>query len=192
MRFAEFGKVHRYEPSGALHGLMRVRAFTQDDAHVFVTEEQITADRVAVTRLILDIYRDFGFDEVRSSSPTGRAKRVGADEVWDRAEAALKAASRAAGIEYTPQSGRGRLLRPEARIRAARCHRPRLAVRHAAGGSEHARPPGRALHRRAQPEARAGHAASGDFRLAGAFFRASCSSTTPAGCPPGSRRCRRW
>ena len=65
LRFAEFGKVHRYEPSGALHGLMRVRAFTQDDAHIFITPDQITAESVAVTRLILDIYKDFGFDDVR-------------------------------------------------------------------------------------------------------------------------------
>ena len=77
VRYAEFGKVHRYEPSGALHGLMRVRAFTQDDAHIFVTEEQITAEAVASTRLILDIYKDFGFDDVRIKFSDRPAKRVG-------------------------------------------------------------------------------------------------------------------
>ena len=113
MRFAEFGKVHRYEPSGALHGLMRVRAFTQDDAHVFVTEEQITAEAVAITRLILDIYRDFGFEDVAIKFADRPAKRVGADAVWDRAEAALKAASDAAGIEYTLNPGEGAFYGPK-------------------------------------------------------------------------------
>ncbi len=113
VRYAEFGKVHRYEPSGALHGLMRVRAFTQDDAHIFVTEEQITAESVAVTRLILDIYRDFGFDDVRIKFSDRPAKRVGSDEVWDRAEAALKEAARAAGIEYMLNPGEGAFYGPK-------------------------------------------------------------------------------
>ena len=107
VRFAEFGKVHRFEPSGALHGLMRVRAFTQDDAHVFVTEDQITTESVAITRLILDIYRDFGFEDVRIKYADRPEKRVGGDEIWDRAVAALKAASNAAGIEYTLNKGEG-------------------------------------------------------------------------------------
>jgi threonyl-tRNA synthetase len=81
VRLAEFGKVHRYEPSGALHGLMRVRAFTQDDAHIFLTEDQITEEAVHVTRLILDIYRDFGFDDVRIKFADRPPKRVGSDEV---------------------------------------------------------------------------------------------------------------
>jgi threonyl-tRNA synthetase len=113
VRLAEFGKVHRYEPSGALHGLMRVRAFTQDDAHVFVTEEQITAEAVAVTQLILDIYRDFGFDDVKIKYADRPAQRVGADDVWDRAEEALKAASRAAGIEYALNPGEGAFYGPK-------------------------------------------------------------------------------
>src|SRR6202047_414714 len=107
VRFAEFGKVHRYEPSGALHGLMRVRAFTQDDGHCFVTEEQISAECVAITRLILDIYRDFGFDDVRIKFADRPPKRVGSDEVWEIAEKALIAASQAAGIEYTLNPGEG-------------------------------------------------------------------------------------
>ena len=113
IRFAEFGKVHRYEPSGALHGLMRVRAFTQDDAHIFITENQITNESVAVTRLILDIYRDFGFDDVRIKFSDRPAKRVGSDEVWDKAEAALKAAAAAAGIEYTLNPGEGAFYGPK-------------------------------------------------------------------------------
>jgi len=113
VRFAEFGKVHRYEPSGALHGLMRVRAFTQDDGHVFVTADQITAESVAITRLILDIYRDFGFEEVAIKYADRPPKRVGDDAIWDRAEAALKAASKAAGIEYTLNAGEGAFYGPK-------------------------------------------------------------------------------
>jgi threonyl-tRNA synthetase len=113
VRLAEFGKVHRYEPSGALHGLMRVRAFTQDDGHVFVTEDQITEEAVAITRLILDIYRDFGFEEVAIKFADRPPKRVGSDEIWDRAEAALKAASGAAGIDYTLNKGEGAFYGPK-------------------------------------------------------------------------------
>jgi len=113
IRYAEFGKVHRFEPSGALHGLMRVRAFTQDDAHVFLTEQQITSESVAITRLILDIYKGFGFDDVRIKFSDRPAKRVGADEVWDRAEAALKQAAGAAGIEYTLNPGEGAFYGPK-------------------------------------------------------------------------------
>ena len=113
IRFAEFGKVHRYEPSGALHGLMRVRAFTQDDAHIFVTPEQITAESVASTQLILGIYRDFGFDEVAIKFSDRPAKRIGNDAVWDQAEAALKQAARAAGIEYTLNPGEGAFYGPK-------------------------------------------------------------------------------
>ncbi len=113
VRYAEFGKVHRYEPSGALHGLMRVRAFTQDDAHVFVTEEQITAESVAITRLILDIYKDFGFDEVRIKFSDRPDKRVGADETWDKAEHALREAARAAGIDYTLNRAEGAFYGPK-------------------------------------------------------------------------------
>jgi len=113
IRLAEFGKVHRYEPSGALHGLMRVRAFTQDDAHVFCTEDQITEESVAITRLLLDIYKDFGFEDVRVKFADRPPKRVGEDAVWDRAEAALKAATAAAGIEYTLNPGEGAFYGPK-------------------------------------------------------------------------------
>jgi threonyl-tRNA synthetase len=113
IRLAEFGKVHRYEPSGALHGLMRVRAFTQDDAHIFVTPGQITAESVASTQLILGIYRDFGFDEVAIKFSDRPAKRIGSDAVWDQAEAALKQAARAAGIDYTLNPGEGAFYGPK-------------------------------------------------------------------------------
>ena len=113
LRLAEFGKVHRYEPSGALHGLMRVRAFTQDDGHVFITEDQITSEAVAITRLILDIYRDFGFEDVAIKYADRPPRRVGNDDIWDRAETALKAASAAAGIEYTLNKGEGAFYGPK-------------------------------------------------------------------------------
>ena len=113
LRLAEFGKVHRYEPSGALHGLMRVRAFTQDDAHIFCTPQQITAESVAVTELILSIYRDFGFTEVRIKFSDRPAKRVGSDEVWDASEAALLKAAEAAGIETTRNPGEGAFYGPK-------------------------------------------------------------------------------
>jgi len=104
VRLAEFGKVHRYEPSGALHGLMRVRASPRTTARL-ITEDQITSESVAITQLILDIYRDFGFETYASSTPTP-AQAVGSDDIWDRAEAALQGASSAAGIEYTVNKGR--------------------------------------------------------------------------------------
>jgi len=113
VRLAEFGKVHRYEPSGALHGLMRVRAFTQDDGHAFVTPEQITDECVAITKLILDIYRDFGFEEVTIKYADRPARRVGDDAIWDRSEAALRTASEAAGIQYTLNQGEGAFYGPK-------------------------------------------------------------------------------
>ena len=85
LRLAEFGTVHRYEPSGALHGLMRVRGFTQDDAHVFCTEEQMAEECMKINDLILSIYKDFGFDEIVVKLSTRPEKRVGTDEAWDHA-----------------------------------------------------------------------------------------------------------
>jgi threonyl-tRNA synthetase len=113
LRLCEFGLVHRYEPSGALHGLMRVRAFTQDDAHIFCTPDQITEESVKVTELILSIYRDFGFEDVRIKFSDRPAKRVGSDEIWDKAEAALRLASEAAGIETTLNRGEGAFYGPK-------------------------------------------------------------------------------
>lgn len=112
-RLAEFGKVHRYEPSGALHGMLRVRAFTQDDAHIFCTPEQITAETIAVCDLILGIYRDFGFDDVRIKFADRPEVRVGEDAVWDQAEAALKAALDSSGLDYSYNPGEGAFYGPK-------------------------------------------------------------------------------
>jgi threonyl-tRNA synthetase len=113
IRFAEFGKVHRYEPSGALHGLMRVRAFTQDDAHIFIPAEKITEESVAVIRLLMSIYQDVGFDEVRIKFADRPPKRVGSDESWDASEKALRDAASAAGLEYDYNPGEGAFYGPK-------------------------------------------------------------------------------
>ena len=112
-KIAEFGKVHRYEPSGALHGLMRVRAFTQDDAHIFVTEQQIAQEVLAVNDLILSIYADFGFDDVRIKFSDRPDKRIGDDAVWDKAEAALMQALEASGRPWTLNKGEGAFYGPK-------------------------------------------------------------------------------
>jgi len=112
-RLAEFGKCHRYEPSGALHGMMRVRAFTQDDAHIFCTPEQITEESIAVCDLILDIYRCFGFDDVRIKFADRPDVRVGEDAVWDQAEAALLKALEVAKLDYTHNPGEGAFYGPK-------------------------------------------------------------------------------
>jgi threonyl-tRNA synthetase len=112
-KLAEFGKVHRFEPSGALHGLMRVRAFTQDDAHVFVTEAQIAAEALAMNDLILSIYQDFGFADVTIKFSDRPDKRIGEDAVWDKAEAALMAALKASGRPWTLNKGEGAFYGPK-------------------------------------------------------------------------------
>jgi threonyl-tRNA synthetase len=112
-RLAEFGKVHRYEPSGALHGMLRVRAFTQDDAHIFCTPEQITEESIAVCNLVLDIYRNFGFSDVRIKFADRPEVRVGEDDVWDQAEAALLKALETSGLAYTHNPGEGAFYGPK-------------------------------------------------------------------------------
>ncbi|MGH6945637.1 MAG: threonine--tRNA ligase [Geminicoccaceae bacterium] len=113
LRIAEFGSCHRNEPSGALHGLMRVRAFTQDDAHIFCTTEQITSETIAFCDLLLSVYRDFGFDEVRINFADRPPVRAGSDEVWDRAEQALWQATEAAGLETRLNRGEGAFYGPK-------------------------------------------------------------------------------
>jgi threonyl-tRNA synthetase len=113
MKIAEFGKVHRFEPSGALHGLMRVRAFTQDDAHVFITEAQIAAEVLAMNDLILSIYEDFGFSDVVIKFSDRPDKRIGDDAVWDKAEGALMAALKASGRPWSLNKGEGAFYGPK-------------------------------------------------------------------------------
>ena len=113
LKISEFGKVHRYEPSGALHGLMRVRAFTQDDAHIFCTEEQITEESLKVTNLILDIYKFFGFHDVKLKFSDRPEKRVGDDAIWDKSEKALLDAIKASGLKYEINKGEGAFYGPK-------------------------------------------------------------------------------
>src|SRR5579864_2197224 len=113
LKIAEFGKVHRFEPSGALHGLMRVRAFTQDDAHIFITEQQITEESLKVNNQILSIYEDFGFPDVRIKFSDRPEKRIGDDAVWDKAEAALMNALQASGRPWTLNKGEGAFYGPK-------------------------------------------------------------------------------
>jgi threonyl-tRNA synthetase len=113
LRMAEFGKVHRYEPSGALHGLMRVRHFTQDDAHIFCTEEQMAQECKDVVALVLDIYKDFGFDNVHIKLSTRPENRIGSDETWDILEQSLAGALENMGLPYTLFPGEGAFYGPK-------------------------------------------------------------------------------
>ena len=113
LKLSEFGKVHRYEPSGALHGLLRVRAFTQDDAHIFCTEDQITDECLSVTKLILEIYKDLGFENVLLKYSDRPEKRVGDDTIWDKSEAALLDAIKQAKIKYEINKGEGAFYGPK-------------------------------------------------------------------------------
>ena len=113
LRLAEFGSCHRNEPSGALHGIMRVRGFTQDDAHIFCTEDQVTNESIEICQLLLSVYRDFGFDDVEIKFADRPPQRVGSDTVWDRAEHDLKAAVELAGLPYTYNPGEGAFYGPK-------------------------------------------------------------------------------
>ena len=113
LRMAEFGKVHRYEPSGALHGLMRVRHFTQDDAHIYCTEQQMEQECIDVVALVLDIYKDFGFEDVVIKLSTRPENRIGSDEVWDKLEAALSNALEVMRLDYVLYPGEGAFYGPK-------------------------------------------------------------------------------
>lgn len=113
LRLAEFGACHRNEPSGALHGIMRVRGFTQDDAHIFCTEEQMQSESAAFIKLTRQVYRDFGFDDIELKLSTRPEQRIGSDDQWDRAEKALEEALKEAGLEYELQPGEGAFYGPK-------------------------------------------------------------------------------
>ena len=171
LRIAEFGSCHRNEPSGSLHGLMRVRAFTQDDAHIFCTEDQINAETVAFCDLLMSVYKDFGFEEVQRQvlGPPGQAR--GQRRHLGQGRGGPQVGRRNRGPRIHAESGRGRLLRPQARIRAAGRHWPGLAMRHPAGRFRAAGAPGRRVRRRGRCRAPAGHAPPGHPGLHGAFPR---------------------
>ena len=191
LKIAEFGKVHRFEPSGALHGLMRVRAFTQDDAHVFITEQQIAAEVLAMNDLILAIYEDFGFPDVRIKFSDRPEKRIGDDAVWDKAEHALMQALEASGRPWTLNKGEGAFYGPKLEY----------VLRDAIGrdwqcGTDPGRPqPSRTarriLHRRTFQQGDACNASPCHVRLAGTLHRHPDRALSPAISHCGSRPCRR-
>jgi threonyl-tRNA synthetase len=113
LRYGEFGSCHRNEPSGGLHGLMRVRGFVQDDGHIFCTEDQIESEVTAFNALVLKVYKDFGFHDVAVKLALRPDSRVGSDEVWDKSEAALRAGLRASGLEWTELPGEGAFYGPK-------------------------------------------------------------------------------
>ena len=123
LRMAEFGKVHRYEPSGVLHGLMRVRHFTQDDAHIYCTEAQMEQECIDVVALVLDIYKDFGFDDVVIKLSTRPSKRIGSDETWDKLEKALSNALDVMKLDYVLYPGEGAFYGPKRNKRPVMLHR---------------------------------------------------------------------
>jgi threonyl-tRNA synthetase len=113
LRMAEFGSCHRYEPSGALHGIMRVRAFVQDDAHIFCMPDQITAETKSFCALLLECYRELGFEDVRVKLSTRPDERIGSDAIWQQSEDALEEASKEAGLNYTINPGEGAFYGPK-------------------------------------------------------------------------------
>ncbi len=169
LRYGEFGQCHRNEASGALHGLMRVRGFTQDDGHIFCTEDQILAECVAFTTQLQKVYADFGFGEILYKVATRPAQRIGSDESWEKAEHALMESLRTLGRGVRNLAGRRRLLWSQDRVPPEGCDWPYLAVRHDAGGLFDARPARCRVRRRGQHAAGAGSAAPGDRGVAGAF-----------------------
>ena len=155
IRYSEAGLVHRHEPSGTLHGLLRVRHITQDDAHIFCTEEQVPEEIQRCLDFGFAIYDTFGF-EPRLELSTRPEKRVGSEEMWDRAEAGLERALVDKGLEYRAQPRRRRVLRAEDRPPHDRLDRPRMAARHRAARLLHAGAVRPDLHRRRQRRAPAG------------------------------------
>jgi threonyl-tRNA synthetase len=165
MRLAEFGKCHRNELAGTMHGLMRVRGFVQDDAHIFCTEDQIASEVRDFCTLVRDIYADFGFQIAKVKFSTRPEKRIGSDELWDKAEQALSEATAAAGLETILNPGEGAFLRSQTGVRAQGLLGPRLAVRNHPGGFQSSHPSGRHLCGPGQPEASSRHVASRGTRF---------------------------
>ena len=171
LRYGEFGQCHRNEPTGGLHGIMRVRGFTQDDGHIFCTEDMILDECVAYTALLQKVYADFGFTDIIYKIATRPEARIGSDEVWDKAEHALIESLKRSGVRLRGLAGRGCLLRPEDRIHAEGRHRPPVAVRHDAGRLLDGRAAGRRVRGRGQQPPPPGDAAPGHRRQPGAIHR---------------------
>ena len=190
IRYSEQGLVHRHEPSGTLHGLLRVRHITQDDAHIFATEEQIEEEVIRCLDFGFAIYDRFGF-EPRLELSTRPEKRIGSEDMWDRAEAALQRALENHNLDVRAQRGRRRVLRPEDRPPHDRRDRPLVAARHRPARLRDAGALRPHLHRRRQRRAPAGDDPPRADGLLRALHRHARSSTTRASSRSGSRRSRR-
>ena len=188
IRMAEFGACHRYEPSGALHGLMRVRGFVQDDAHIFCREDQIVEETRRFVELTRSVHADLGMHTHRVDLATRPEIRAGSDAFWDKAEAMLGEAARQAGVEAGHRRGRRRLLRAQARLHRARRDRPRVDLRHAAARLRAARAAGRGVRGRGRVQAAPRHAAPGDPRQLRALHRHPdrelCGGLSPVALAP--------
>ncbi len=186
IRYGEFGACHRNEPSGALHGILRVRGFTQDDGHIFCTEDQIESEVTAFHRQAMQVYTEFGFTDVQLKIALRPDPRLGDDATWDKAENALRSALRAAGVEWQELPGEGAFYGPkiEYHLRDAIGRTWQLGTMQV--DFMMPGPPRRRVCRRAQPAPPSGHAASRDRRFDGAFHRHP--DRTPCRAIPGLAR----
>ena len=192
LRWAELGTVYRYEKSGVLHGLLRVRGFTQDDAHIICTPEQIDDEILEVLRFSLKIWRAFGFTDIKAYLATKPADGIGDDETWDKAIAVAEAGGGEGEPRHRDRRGRRGLLRPEDRPQDQGRPRPRVADDHDPVRLERAGALRPHLRRCRQHAEAAVHGAPRAPRFPGAILRRARSSTTAARSRRGSRRCRRW
>ena len=191
LRLAEFGLVSRYEREGVLHGLLRVRAFTQDDAHVYCTLEQVPDEVNSICEAIDELYAKFGFSDVRVELSTKPEKAIGTDEQWEEADGGADRGARVAGARVPAQPRRRRLLRPEDRLPRHRCDRPLVAARHLPARLLHARALRPQLSGRGQRRAPAGDDPPRAAGLDGALRRDPDRAPRAAASRPGWRPSRR-
>ena len=192
LRMAEFGSCARYEPSGALHGIMRVRGFTQDDGHIFCREDQIESETARYIDFLSAIYRDLGFSDFEVLFSDRPEKRAGSDETWDKAEKALLDATRAAGIDPKLNPGEGAFYGPKLEFTLTDAIGRKWQCGTHAGRFRPARTSGRRIRGRRWCQASPRHAAPCDRRVVRAVHRHPDRGTAPDACPSGSRRVRSW
>ena len=190
LRYAELGTVYRFERSGVLHGLMRVRGFTQDDAHIFCRMDQLEDEILRVLDFVTEILKTFGFERYDIYLSTKPEKASGSDEQWEIATGALRAALEKRGLQVPGRPGRGHVLRAQDRPQDQGLARPLVAVLDRAGRLPQPEPLRDGVHRRGRQGAPAGDGAPRAAGQPGALLRRSSSSTTPAPSRCGSRRCR--
>ena len=165
LRMGEFGSCHRNEPSGTLHGIMRIRGFTQDDAHIFCTPEQVQEEVSACVQMVYDMYQTFGFKDIAVKLSTRPEKRVGSDEIWDKAEAALEQALKSMNISFDLQEGEGAFYGPKIEFTLRDCLDQNLAMWHRSIGLCFARSPRCSIRQPKRGQRNASHDSSGDLGL---------------------------